>query len=350
MPASSLRFPRTVVRLLLTAATVLLAGVAGSAFAAAGDTLAKIKNRGTLRCGVSEGIAGFSKKDAAGHWSGLDADFCRAVAAAALGDAAKVTFVPLRASARFPALQSNLIDLLVRNATWTLGREAGLKVQFAGILLYDGQGFMVPQESGVKSIAALNGATVCVEKGTTHERNLSEYFAARGLKVKPLVIDSTAGVAEAFFSRRCRAYTSDASQLAAVRVDAPGGAQAFRILPERISKEPLGPAVRAGDDDWLTLVRWVLFALVTAEENGVTRANVRERLHDPEVQRALGAAGEFSTTLGVDPDWVARVIQSVGNYGEMFERNLGRHSPLQLERGHNQPWTRGGLMYAPPMR
>jgi len=336
--------------LLGLAGAALLAAASGSAYAAAGETLAQVKSRGAVRCGVSEGIIGFSARDAAGRWSGLDADFCRAVAAAALGDAEKVMFVPLRASARFPALQSGVIDLLARNTTWTLAREAGLKVQFAGVLFYDGQGFMVPKTGGVKTVAGLNGATVCVVKGTTHVQNLADHFTARGLTVTPLVIDSSVEVVDAFFAGRCRAYTSDASQLASARLRAPGGPQAFLILPERISKEPLGPAVRSGDDNWLTLVRWVLFSLVAAEENGVTRDNVRERLRDPAVQRVLGAGGELGTALGTDADWAARAVQSVGNYGEMFERNVGRRSALNLERGLNRLWTQGGLMYAPPMR
>jgi general L-amino acid transport system substrate-binding protein len=339
-------------KMLLPAAIALLAVAWAAPAATAGETLAQIKSRGTLRCGVSEGIVGFSAQDASGRWSGLDVDFCRAVAAAALGDGEKVTFVPLRASTRFPALKTGAIDLLVRNTSWTLGREAGLKVQFAGILYYDGQGFMVPAAGGPKSVAQLNGEIVCVEKGTTHERNLLDDFAARGMSVKPLVIDSTTGVADAFFAGRCKAYTSDVSQLAAVRLRAPAG-QAFHILPDRISKEPLAPAVRSGDDEWLTLVRWVLFTLVAAEEDGITRDNVRamkERARNPAVRRALGEDAELGLALGTDPDWALRVVQSVGNYGEMFERNLGGRSPLRLERGENRPWTQGGLMYAPPLR
>lgn len=334
----------------LTAVAALLAVALGAPSAEAGETLAQVRTRGALRCGVSHGIVGFSTKDAAGRWSGLDVDFCRAVAAAALGDAGKVTFVPLRATERFPALQSGTIDLLTRNTSWTLGREVGLKVLFAGVLLYDAQGFMVPAKAGAKTIAELDGATVCVEKGTTHAQNLADYMAAKRIRVEPLVVDSAAGVADAFFAGRCRAYTSDLSQLAGARLQAPGGPQAFVLLPEMISKEPLGPAVRRGDDDWLTLVRWVLFTLIAAEENGVTQANVRERARDPAVQRALGALGEHGKALGVDPDWALRLVQSVGNYGEIFERNLGRTSPLALDRGLNRLWTQGGLMYAPPAR
>jgi general L-amino acid transport system substrate-binding protein len=324
---------------------VLLMIALEASSAPAGETLRQIKSRGRLRCGVSEGIAGFSAKDASGRWAGLDADFCRAVAAAALGDAEKVAFVPLRASARFPAVQLGRIDLLARNTTWTLEREAGLGVHFAGIILYDAQGFMVQASAGVTSVDQLNGATICVEKGTTNERNLSDYFAARSMRMKPIIIDSTAGVADAFFAGQCKAFTSDVSQLAAARLRAPDG-QALRILPEIISKEPLGPVVRRGDDEWLTLVRWVLFALVAAEENGITQQSARE----PGMGHMLVSDVELSKALGADPGWALRAVQSVGNYGELFERNLGERSPLKLQRGLNRLWKNGGLMYAPPLR
>jgi general L-amino acid transport system substrate-binding protein len=302
---------------------------------------------------VSEGIPGFSQADAAGRWTGFDADFCRAVAAAVLGDPEQVSFVPLKASARFPALQAGTIDLLVRNTTWTLGREAALKLQFPGILLYDGQGFMVPAASGVREIAQLNGATICVVKGSTSLQNLLDHFAARGLRVTTLVLDSVSAVADAFFSGRCGAYTSDATQLAAERLRAPGRPEAYVILPERISKEPLGPVVRRGDDDWVTAVRWVLFALIAAEEAGLTRDTMDARVgasSDPALRRAAGLQGGFGAALGLREDWAVRAVRAVGNYGELFERNLGRQSALQLERGHNRLWTEGGLMYAPPLR
>ncbi len=319
----------------------------------AGETLDAMKSRGHLRCGVSEGIAGFSTRDAAGRWTGFDVDFCRAVAAAVLGDTEKVVFVPLKASERFPALESRAVDLLLRNTTWTLGREAGLKVQFPGVLFYDGQAFMVSRKTGVQNIVQLNGTTVCVEKGTTHVQNLTDFFDARGMKVTPLILNSTADVASAFFTGRCRAYTSDASQLAAVRLQAPGGPESFDILPERVSREPLGPSVRRGDDDWVTLVRWVLFALIAAEEAGITRDNVAASLketRDPALRRALGIDGGFGKALGVRDDWAVQAVKAVGNYGEMFERNVGRGSALKLERGLNRLWTQGGLMYAPPLR
>ena len=347
--------PRSVIRAsarpLFVAAAVSLASawIASPSWAA---TLTEIRARGTLRCGVSEGIIGFSARDGSGRWSGLDVDFCRAVAAATLGEAGKVTFVPLRASARFPALLTNAIDLLARNTTWTLRREADLRVAFVGILFYDGQGFLVPASTGVKSVAQLDGATVCVEKGTTHEDNLRDYLSARGVRATPLVIESMAAVADAFFAGRCGAYSSDTSQLAAVRLRAPAGRE-FVILPERLSKAPLAPVVRRGDEVWLTLVRWVLYTLLLAEEQGVTKAGLRdgpESAQSPVVRQTLGAAGEAARALGTDPDWALRVVRSVGNYGEMFERNLGQGSLLKLERGLNRPWTQGGLLYAPPLR
>jgi general L-amino acid transport system substrate-binding protein len=322
------------------------------ASAGAGETLARVKSRKVVRCGVSEGLIGFSFKDAAGQWTGMDIDFCRAVAAA-VGDRAKVEFVPLFASARFPALQADEIDLLVRNTTWTLGREAFLGVQFAGILFYDGQGFMVPRKSKVRRIGDLKGATICVEKGTTSEQNLADYFRAHGWNYKPLVLESVAEIRDAFVSGRCQAYTSDSSQLASVRMEVPEGTKKYIILPDLISKEPLGPVVRRGDEEWFTLVRWVLFALIQAEELGITRENVqalRDASTDPAVQRLLGNTGGFGKALGVDNDWVVRVVGAVGNYGEMFERNLGRGSVLNLERGLNRLWKQGGLMYAPPFR
>ena len=339
-----------VVTRILPTSTFLLAVTCATAFAAAGDTLAQAKARGTLRCGVSEGIPGFSVRDTSGRWSGIDVDFCRAVAAAALGDANKVRFVALRASERFPALQSGQIDLLLRNTTWTLEREVALKVRFAGILFYNRQGVLVAGNSGVKTLADLKGATVCVEKGTTSVQHLADYSADRRLGVKPLIFDSAVEVADAFFAGRCRAYSADTAQLAAARLRAPGGAQAFVILPGRISKEPLGPVVQQGDDDWFTLVRWVLFTLVGAEEAGITRDNVASRLDDPAVRQVLATDAVFSKVLGIDPRWAVRAVQSAGNYGEMFERNFGAGSPLRIERGLNRLWSQGGLMYAPPAR
>lgn len=318
-----------------------------------GETLTGVKARGVVRCGVSEGIPGFSARDASGRWRGLEVDFCRAVAAAVLGDGEKVRFIPLKSSQRFPALQAGMVDVLSRNTTCTLGREAGLKVLFPGFIYFDGQAFMVPASSRIREIRQLNGATICVEKGTTHEQYLNDYFAAHGMRSRHLVIDSSKGVADAFFAGRCAAYTSDASQLAAARLAVPGGQQRFVILPDRITREPIGPVVRRGDDDWYTLVRWVLFTLIAAEENGLTAHNVatmRTASPHPSLRRALGVGGGFGSVLGVDNDWAFRAIKCVGSYGEMYERNLGRLSPLKLDRGLNRLWTEGGIMYAPPLR
>jgi general L-amino acid transport system substrate-binding protein len=339
-------------RSLRTALALLLCGVFAmpGARAADGDTLVQIKSRGVLRCGVSEGVQGFSSRDASGRWTGIDADFCRAVAAAALGDAAKVVFVPLRASARFPALNEGMIDLLARNTTWTLLRESALRVQFAGVLFYDTQAFLVRASDGAQGAGDLKEGTVCVEKGTSTDDHLRAYSAEQGLNLKPLVLDSSNDARTAFFAGRCSAYAADTSHLAAVRLQAPGGPQTTVILPERIAKEPLSPAVRGGDQSWATLVRWVLFSLVAAEELGVTRDSLKDRLADPAVQRALVADDAINRSLGVDRGWSARAVQSVGNYGEMFDRNLGARTPLDLDRGPNRLWTQGGLMYAPPMR
>jgi general L-amino acid transport system substrate-binding protein len=328
----------------------LVLGLLPSA-ARVGDMFAKIRATGKVRCGISENLRGFAEKDAQGRWTGLNVDFCRAVAAAALGDAAKADFVPLRASARFLAPKSGEIDLLLRNTTWTLEREAGLGVHFVGTLFYDGQTMMVPHASQVSRIAELNGATMCLEKGTNHDENLTDYFRAHGLTYQPLMLDSLAEVQEAFFAGRCQAYTSDLSQLAAVRAGAPGGPEHFVILPELIAKEPLSPVVRRGDEEWFTLVKWVLFALIEAEERGVTRDNVHALATTtvaPAVQRLPGAHGGSGKALGVSNDWVVQVVSSVGNYGEMFERRLGNQSALRLERGLNRLWTQGGLLYAPP--
>jgi general L-amino acid transport system substrate-binding protein len=335
---------------ILLGVLLALTGVPSGAEAADGETLINVKARGVLHCGVSEDVAGFSSRDAAGQWTGIDVDFCRALAAAALGDGNKVEFVPLKASARFPALQTRQIDVLTRNTTWTLLREGALKVQFAGVLFYDSQAFMVPGQDGQQSVASLKGATVCVQKDTSTLDHLIAYSTANGLSIKPLVMDSANESSRAFFAGRCAAYTADASYLNALRLRAPGGAAAFVILPERIAKEPLGPVVRGGDDPWLSLVRWVLLTLIAAEEIGVTRENLQTRMRDPFVQQALVPDDTATRTIGIEPGWTLRALQSVGNYGEMFDRNVGAHSPLGLERGINGLWTHGGLMYAPPIR
>ena len=319
----------------------------------AGPTLTGVRSKGVVRCGVSEGIPGFSMPGADGRWTGMDADFCRAVAAVALGNPEKVDFVPLTAAGRFPALKNGRIDLLARNTTRTLGREANLGTEFAGTLYYDGQALLVPAGAAVERPEDLNGRTICVAKGSTHEVNLADYFRLRRLSYTPVVVDSIVQADSKLARGECAAVTSDASALEILRRQWQGGTGSYRLLPERISKEPFGPVVNRGDEQWLTLVRWVLYALVEAEERGITRANVRAVLDataDPAVQAFLSSPGDYSVALGVKPGWVVRAVQSVGNYGEMFERNLGRQSSLNIDRGHNRLWTEGGLMYAPPFR
>ncbi|MCC8400541.1 amino acid ABC transporter substrate-binding protein [Paraburkholderia sp. MMS20-SJTN17] len=335
---------------ILLGVLLALTGALPDAEAADGETLTNVKARGVLRCGVSEGITGFSSRDTAGQWAGIDVDFCRALAAAALGDRNKVEFVPLKASARFPALQTGQIDVLSRNTTWTLLREGALKVQFAGVLFYDSQAFMVPGQGQKQSVASLAGSTVCVQKDTSTLDHLIAYSSANGLNLKPLVMDSASDTSRAFFAGRCAAYSADSSYLQALLLHAPGGAAAFAILPDRIAKEPLGPVVRGGDEPWLTLVRWVLLTLIEAEELGVTRANLQVRMREPAVRQALVPDDPVARTIGVEPGWTLRALQSAGNYGEMFDRNVGVHSALRLERGTNALWTHGGLMYAPPVR
>jgi general L-amino acid transport system substrate-binding protein len=337
----------------LIAPTLLLCLTIWLPVTQAGEILDGVKARNLLRCGVSEGIPGFSQQDPSGRWVGMDADFCRAVAAAVLGDGDKVKFVPLSAAARFPALQSRQIDLLARNTTWTLVREAVMGVQFAATLFYDGQGFMVPADSPVKSSNDLDGATICVLKGTTSERNLQRHFAHLQINVTPLVLDTVPKAAEAFFAGRCQAYSSDSAQLAGMRSLAPKGGQAYRILPERISSEPLAPAVWGGDQQWATMVRWVLFALIHAEELGITRALANNPPPDFVISLLgwnLDEAVALDKAMGVAPKWSQRAVAAVGNYGELFERNLGMGSEIGLERGINRLWRDGGLMYAPPYR
>jgi general L-amino acid transport system substrate-binding protein len=318
-----------------------------------GETLKKVRSKGVLRCGVSEGLPGFSIKDAKGRWTGIDTDFCRAVAAAVLGDPEKVDFYPLTASERLPALRTGEIDLLSRNTTWTIGREAGLGVQFVGTLYYDGQGFLVRKGGGITKISDLKNAAICIEKGTTSQTNIDDYFQSKGWKYKPIIFESLIKAQEAFFSGQCKAYTSDRSNMAAVRSGIREGSKTYIILPGQISKEPLGPVVRRGDEEWFTLVRWIMFALIEAEEQGVTQANVRVKTKEkdkPDMERFLGSSGNFGKTMGISNDWTVRIIESVGNYGEIFERNLGSGSPLGLDRGPNRLWNKGGLMYAPPFR
>jgi general L-amino acid transport system substrate-binding protein len=317
--------------------------------ASAGTTLDAIKQRGQLRCGVNTGLLGFSAPDAQGKWTGLDVDFCRAVAAVVLGDANKVQFVPTNAQNRFTTLQSGEIDMLARNTTWTSSRDATMGSVFAGTLFYDGQGFMVKKSSKITRASQLNGATICVIPGTTTEQNLTEYFRVKKMSFKPVVIAELAQVQQAFFAGRCDVYTTDKSGLAATRLKA-ANKDDYVILPEAISKEPLGPMIRRGDWEFFNTVRWTLFGLIEAEEYGVTSANVdklKAESKEPPIQRIVGTSGDVGKGMGFDNDWLVRVIKSVGNYGEIYSRNIG---PLGLERDQNALWKDDGLMYAPPIR
>ena len=333
-----------------TGAAIAALGAAAPAFAQ--ETVQTIVERGNLICGANTGLAGFSGPDAEGNWAGLDVDVCRAIAAAVLGDANAVEYVPLTAQQRFTALQSGEIDVLSRNTTWTLTRDTALGLNFTTVTFYDGQGFMVPKSLGVTSAFELDGATVCVQPGTTTELNLADFFRANGMEFEPVVIESIDEVNAAFFAGRCGVYTTDASGLASIRATVAPNPDDYEILPEIISKEPLGPVVRHGDDQFQDIVRWVVFALIEAEERGITSANVAEMLEseDPVVQRLLGSTPGMGEALGLSEDWAFLAIQQVGNYGEIYERNVGVDTPLGLERGLNDLWTRGGLLYAMPAR
>jgi general L-amino acid transport system substrate-binding protein len=326
----------------------LLNGIAGAVAA----TLDAVRARGALVCGVSQGLPGFSSPDAKGRWQGLDTDFCRAVAAAVLGDGEKVRFRPLSGKERFTALQSGEVDVLSRNSTWTQTRDTALGLNFAGIIYYDGQGFMVGRKLGLKSARELDGATVCMNAGTTTELNLADYFRTHGMRYTPVVFEKSDEVLAAYVAGRCDVYSTDQSGLYAQRLKLKDP-DAHLVLPEIISKEPLGPAVRQGDDQWFNIVRWTLFALINAEELGVTAANVMDQAknaRNPEARRLLGTEGKAGANLGLDRDWAVRIIAAVGNYGELFARHLGSRSRLGIARGLNRLWTDGGLHYAPPVR
>jgi general L-amino acid transport system substrate-binding protein len=314
-------------------------------------TLDIVKARGALNCGVTTGTPGFSFPDDKGNWSGFDVEICRALATAVLGDPKKVNFKPTTAKERFTALQSGEIDVLSRNTTWTMSRDSSMGLAFTDITYYDGQGFMVPKKLGVKSAKELNGASVCVATGTTTELNLADYFRANNMSYKPVVFEKTDEVNAAYEAGRCDVYTTDQSSLYAqrLRFKVP---EEHVVLPEIISKEPLGPSVRQGDFQWFTITKWVTFALKDAEELGVNSKNVDEMLKstNPEVRRLLGAEGDFGKGIGLDNDWVVKIVKAVGNYGEMYERNLGPDSPLKIARGVNSLWSKGGLQYAPPIR
>jgi general L-amino acid transport system substrate-binding protein len=334
-------------------AALALAAACFTLPAHAGKTLDAIKSRGQLVCGVSSGVAGFSQADSAGKWSGLDVDVCRAIAASVLGDANKVKWVPLVSQQRFAALQSGEVDILSRNTTWTLTRDASLGLNFLATTYYDGQGFMVPAKGKVKSAKALKNATVCVQSGTTTEKNLSDFSRANGLNLKPVVFEKFEAANAAYFSGRCQAYTTDVSGLASVRNKEAKNPAEHVILPELISKEPLGPAIRRGDDEFFAIAKWVVFGLIEAEEYGITQANVdalQKDSKDPAVGRLLGTSEDTGKLLGLDKDWLARAVKATGNYGEIFERNVGPKSVLALPRGSNNLWSKGGLMYAPPVR
>jgi general L-amino acid transport system substrate-binding protein len=338
------------IRTLAAATAALLSTLAAPAHA--GKTLDAIKAKGQLACGVSTGVIGFSAADSQGQWRGLDVDVCRAIAAAVLGDPNKVRWVPLNSQQRFTAIQSGEVDILSRNTTWSLTRDAGLGLHFTAITYYDGQGFLVAKKSKVTSAKQLKNAEICVQSGTTTERNLADWFRAQGIKIKPVVFDKFEPSIKAFFSGRCQAYTTDASALAFIRTKEAPNPDDYVVLPEVISKEPLGPAVRRGDDDWFAIVKWVVQALVEAEELGITQARVDalKASPDPAVQRFLGVGEDLGKSLGLDREWAARAVKAGGNYGEIFERNVGAGSPLKLPRGLNAQWNKGGLMYGLPLR
>jgi len=327
----------------------LLFTLLSSAHAHGGATADAALKKGFLRCGVNTGITGFAQPDSNGEWRGVDVDFCRAVGAALFGDARKVRYTPLTAQQRFTALQSGEVDLLARNTTWTMSRDTSLGLNFVGINFYDGQGFMVARRLKVKSAKELNGAAICVQSGTTTELNLADYFRAKNMKFKPVVIEKLEEVLNAYFAGRCDVYTTDVSGLISARVSRAVNPSDHIILPEVISKEPFGPAVRHGDDHWFDVVKWTLFATIEAEDLGLTSKNIEQQAqsHDPAVQRFVGVKGDFGKMLGLDNRWAYNIIKQVGNYGESFDRNL---TPLGLDRGLNKLWNRGGLMYAPPMR
>ncbi len=328
-----------------------VAGFAASMASAA--TLDDVKERGTLNCGVTTGLVGFASPDANGVWTGFDVGVCRAVAAAVLGDSDAVEFVPTTGKTRFTSLASGEIDMLARNTTWTFSRDVDLKFEFVGINYYDGQGFMVPRDLGVSSAKDLDGATVCIQTGTTTELNLADFFRSNSISYEPVPIETNAEAQQQYLAGACDVYTTDASGLAATRAsfENPGD---HVLLPEIISKEPLGPLVRHGDNDWGDIVRWTLNALIAAEELGVTSANVEELAAaptgNPEVNRLLGTEGELGAMLGLEADWAKNAIAAGGNYGELFEKNIGENTPIGLARGLNAQWTDGGLLYSPPFR
>jgi general L-amino acid transport system substrate-binding protein len=332
--------------------TIALAAALGlTATAAHAQTLDAVKAKGYIQCGVTGGVPGFSAPDANNVWAGLEVDFCRAVAAAIFDDPDAVRYTPLTSQERFAALSAGEIDILSRTTTWTMSRDTDLGISFVGTMYYDGQGFMVREEDGIESALDLSGAAVCIESGTTTELNAADYFAANGMDFTPVVFTDQDEVVKAFEDGRCDVYTTDASALAAERSKF-ANPDDYTILPEIISKEPLGPVVRQGDDQWFKINRWAYYALVEAEELGVTQANVDEMLgsDNPAVRRLLGVEGEFGTPLGLTNDWAYRIVKHIGNYGESYDRHVGPNTDIGLERGLNALWTDGGLQYAMPIR
>ncbi|HZN85422.1 MAG TPA: amino acid ABC transporter substrate-binding protein [Burkholderiales bacterium] len=330
----------------------IAAGAAAALFSGAlcaQSTLDAVKSKGYVQCGVNTGLAGFSQPDSRGAWKGLDVDTCRAVAAAVFGDHAKVRYTPLTAQQRFTALQSGEVDILSRNTTWTITRDTSLGLNFAAVTYYDGQGFMVPKKLNVKSAKQLNGATICVQPGTTTELNLADYFRANRMSFKPVVIEKLEEVTNAYFAGRCDVFTTDVSGLVSTRGSRAANPADHLILPEVISKEPLGPVVRHGDDRWFDVVKWAVFAMLEAEELGLSSKNIDQNASstNPAVQRFVGATGDIGKMLALDNRWAYNIVKQVGNYGESFEANL---TPLGFDRGINNLWTKGGLMYAPPVR
>jgi general L-amino acid transport system substrate-binding protein len=333
--------------------TMLIAGFISSlaVTSAFAGTLEDVKAKGYIQCGVSQGLFGFSNPDDAGNWTGLDVEFCRAVAAAALGDGQAVKFTPLSSKQRFTALSSGEIDLLARNTTWTMTRDASLGLNFSVVNYYDGQGMMVPKSLGVTSGTELDGANVCTQTGTTTELNITDFFRMNNMSLNIVAFEDAADVIGAYGEGRCDVYTTDKSGVAAQRLKL-SNPDDHMLLPEVISKEPLGPVVRQGDDQWLNIVKWTHFAMLNAEEMGITSANVAEMLgsDDPAILRLLGVEGTFGEYIGLDNDWAHRIIKTVGNYSESYERNVGPNTPLQLDRGVNALWSDGGLQYGPPIR
>ena len=336
-------------RLSVVSALVLIAGA--SLQGAEAQTLKTVKDRGVLSCGVSQGLPGFSAPDDKGNWAGLDVDVCRAIAAAVFDDPAKVKFVPLSAKDRFTALQSGEIDVLSRNSTWTLSRDTSLGLNYTGVSYYDGQGFLVRKSLKVNSALELNSASLCVQTGTTNEQNVADYFKANNMKYEIIAFSTADETVKAYEAGRCDVFTADVSQLYAERLKL-ANPNDHAVLPEVISKEPLGPVVRHGDDQWFDIVKWTLFAMVNAEELGITQKNVDEmaKSDKPELKRIYGTDGNLGEQLGLTKDWFSRIIRAVGNYGESFDRNVGAGSKLQISRGLNKLWNQGGIQYAPPIR